>query len=564
MKAIDLHTHSNESDGTLTPSELVDYAVSKNLRAIALTDHDTSAGIPEAIRRAKALRSTGVDIEVIPGIELSTEYQDKEIHMLGLYIDYSGEYMLSRLKQFQRGRRLRNLQLCRLLTENGMPVSYEELLKEYPTGVITRAHLANILTKKGYTRSVREAFERFLGDGCPYFVPRKKISPQRAIEIIRRAGGFPVLAHPILYKMSRARLEELVSKLKSAGLMGIEAVYSTYEPSDERLIRTLAQKYDLCITGGSDFHGANKPQIDLGSGKGHMFVPETLLEDIKSRHQSMLKENSAYGLPKLLLTDLDGTLLKDDKSISQYTHDVLKEWTRRGHYVALCSGRDITAVNRVRDELLPDLENIFTIGYNGGLVFDNSKGKVIHRCSLNIEDVKYLSECAKQSGIYMHTYDDDRIIAPEASKELRHYTIVIKTPVLISSDITAPLQNAPCKCIMIELDDISKLDAFKERMLPWACEHDISMLYSSHNYMEVIPTRSGKGSVVPILREYLGIENLITIGAGDEQNDISLLKACDIAIAMENAIDEVKNVATTIAVDTANNDGLSKTLVDIM
>ena len=222
MKAIDLHVHSTKSDGSYTPTELVNYALEKGLSAFALTDHDTTDGITEALAAAK-----GKNIEVIPGIEFSSEYEGRDIHIVGLYIDYESDYFKRRLVHFVNGRKIRNVEMCTRLTEHGMPVTYEELEAEFPDCVLTRAHYAKYLLKHGYVKSVREAFNRYIGDHGPCFVPRKKITPMRAVEIILKAGGFPILAHPCLYHMGKEQLDRLVASLKDIGLMGIEAIYST-------------------------------------------------------------------------------------------------------------------------------------------------------------------------------------------------------------------------------------------------------------------------------------------------------------------------------------------------
>lgn len=301
---IDLHVHSNYSDGTFSPTELVDYAMEKGLAAFALTDHDTVDGLDEAIKyaaRLKTLRGAtkGVTVpsgeaekervqtityavpEVIPGIELSTEYQSADIHVVGLYIDYQNEAFRSRLQEFVDSRTGRNRKMCTRLQQAGISVTYEELLAAYPDSVITRAHYARYMLEKGYVKSRQEAFDRYLGDHAPCFVPREKITPTQAVQLILQAKGVPVLAHPILYHMSDERLDTLVRALKEAGLMGIEAVYSAYTPADERKMRGLAAKYGLCISGGSDFHGANKPGLDLGVGYGNLFVPRELLGEVQ-------------------------------------------------------------------------------------------------------------------------------------------------------------------------------------------------------------------------------------------------------------------------------------------
>lgn len=286
MKAVDLHVHSNRSDGTFTPTELVDYAIEKELAAFALTDHDTTAGLEEAISYATTLRRTNPNVpEVIPGIELSCEYQGKDIHIVGLYIDHTMEGFNEQLEDFVASRERRNEKMCALLQEKGIDITYDKLLTEFPDCVITRAHYGKYLLNLGYVKSMVEAFDRYIGDHAPCFVPREKITPQQGISMILSAGGIPILAHPILYHLSDNRLDALVAMLKEAGLMGIEAIYTTYAPSEERQIRTLAKKYNLLISGGSDFHGSIKPKTDLRIGHGKLFVPEEVLDHIKLAHK---------------------------------------------------------------------------------------------------------------------------------------------------------------------------------------------------------------------------------------------------------------------------------------
>lgn len=280
MKTVDLHTHSTASDGTYTPSELIDYAHEKGLSAIALTDHDTVDGLLEALERGEKYP----DLEVIPGIEYSTVRNGKDVHVVGLYINYTDENYKKSLQSFIDSRIERNRKMCQKLTDAGMPMTYEELVEENPGAVITRAHFGRLLLKKGYTTSVKEAFDRFIGDHCPCYVPREKITPQMAIEQILLAGGVPVLAHPVLYGLGRDAMNQLVSEVADAGVVGIEAIYGTYTPQDERDMKALAEKYKLLISGGSDFHGDNKPHIDLGVGTGKMVIPYEVLEKIKEYH----------------------------------------------------------------------------------------------------------------------------------------------------------------------------------------------------------------------------------------------------------------------------------------
>ena len=283
MKPIDLHVHSNKSDGSDTPETLVQLALEKNLSAFALTDHDTVDGIDEALAYAAWLRANGTANvpEVIPGIELSTEYYGKDIHLVGLYIDHHAPVFHEHLKFFLESRVERNRKMCANLAAAGIDISYEKLLEAFPNSVITRAHYSVYLVEHGYSLSKEDAFSQYLGDHTKYFVPRELITPEMGVELILKAGGIPVLAHPILYHMSDARLEELVSRLKNSGLVGIEAIYSTYNQAEERQIRKLAAKYDLCISGGSDYHGIAKPGLELGIGYGKLFIPEDLLHHLK-------------------------------------------------------------------------------------------------------------------------------------------------------------------------------------------------------------------------------------------------------------------------------------------
>lgn len=288
MNIVDLHVHSTKSDGTLTPTELVNYAIEKGLSAFALTDHDTTEGIDEALAAAsnhnEAIKNDnkqGLPLEVIPGIEFSTEYMGKDIHILGLYIDYNSPTFKEKIQEFVDSRILRNQKMCASLASDGIDITYEKLIEENPCAVITRSHYAKYLLNHGYTTSMKEAFERYIGDHCKHFIPREKITPMQAVDLINEVGGLAFLAHPTLYHMSDQNLEELIKQLKKAGLAGIEAVYSTYTQGEELQMRKFASKYELLISGGSDFHGTIKPKLDLAIGYGKLFIPESILDDIK-------------------------------------------------------------------------------------------------------------------------------------------------------------------------------------------------------------------------------------------------------------------------------------------
>lgn len=289
MNIVDLHVHSTKSDGSLTPTELVNYAIEKGLSAFALTDHDTTEGIDEALAEASKHNEAianqsnqGLPLEIIPGIEFSTEYLGKDIHILGLYIDYTSPTFNEKIQEFVDARILRNQKMCLSLASDGIDITYEKLLAENPNAIITRSHYAKYLLNHGYTTSMKEAFERYIGDNCKHFIPREKITPMQAVQLINEVNGLAFLAHPTLYHFSDHNLEILIQQLKEAGLAGIEAVYSTYTQGEELQMRKFASKYDLLISGGSDFHGIIKPKLDLAVGYGKLFIPESILNDIKS------------------------------------------------------------------------------------------------------------------------------------------------------------------------------------------------------------------------------------------------------------------------------------------
>ena len=284
MKSIDLHVHSNKSDGSNTPKELVDIAIAKDLSSFALTDHDTVDGIDEALEYVEKLRDNATTHhipEVIPGIELSTEYQGKDIHIVGLFIDHNSPTFRAYLKEFVDSRIERNRKMCSRLAEAGIDISYDKLVEEFPGSILTRAHYAIYLVRHGFSLSKEDAFSQYLGDHTKYFVPREKITPEMGVKLILDAGGVPILAHPTLYHMSDKKLEELILRLKEAGLVGIEAIYATHSLAEERKIRKLADKFNLCISGGSDFHGEAKQGLEMGTGYGKLFVPEDILKNLR-------------------------------------------------------------------------------------------------------------------------------------------------------------------------------------------------------------------------------------------------------------------------------------------
>lgn len=286
-KYIDLHVHSTVSDGTYSPCELVKYASKKNLSAIALTDHDCIFGIEEAKQCAKEY-----NIEVISGIEFSTKYNDTEIHILGLYIDETNKDFVKNLDYIVQSREIRNEKMIQKLNDYGLNITMNDVLDTSDSDIYTRAHFAKALYNKGYVKSLREAFDKYIGNDCPCYVSRTKVTPKLAIDLIRSCKGIPILAHPTLYNMDLRQLDILIKELVNDGLLGIEGLYSLYNKSEVKYIGDFAKKYNLVVSGGSDFHGNNKVNIDLGIGRGNLKIPYLLLEKIKSKRKEVYGLNS--------------------------------------------------------------------------------------------------------------------------------------------------------------------------------------------------------------------------------------------------------------------------------
>lgn len=284
---IDLHSHTNKSDGTLEPSELVDLAAEKGITYLAVTDHDTVAGIEEAIGRAAMINADASSSlhapVIIPGIEFSTDWGGRDVHVVGLDIDHHNEEFVGKLQSFLDSREGRNRKMAENLKKMGIGISFDGLMKMFPDCVLTRAHFAKYLYEYGYVRSVHEAFERYLGPDSPAYVPREKITPVQAVEMTLSAGGIPVLAHPLIYRFGDDKLRELIAEMKEVGLVGIEAMYSTHSAEDVEYVKKLASETGLKISGGSDYHGNNKPGIELGTGCGDMNIPEQVWFDLSSR-----------------------------------------------------------------------------------------------------------------------------------------------------------------------------------------------------------------------------------------------------------------------------------------
>ncbi|NLP14886.1 MAG: PHP domain-containing protein [Clostridium sp.] len=275
-KFVDLHTHSTASDGSMMPSEIVRHAKESGLSAVALTDHDTVDGIKQAVEEGKK-----IGFEVVPGLEISLDYST-EMHMLGYFFDDSYMKIEPLLERFRRSREERNPKMVEKLNSLGFDITMEEVVAEARGRVVARPHMASVMVKKGYVKNVAEAFEKYISNGKPAYVKRDSLTPEKGIQTIREAGGIPVLAHPIYLRLDWGKLDELLSKLVSAGLMGIEAYYVDNSQEDTGNLLNLAIKHKIVATGGSDFHGSFKPDIKIGSGRGNLKVPYEALERLKA------------------------------------------------------------------------------------------------------------------------------------------------------------------------------------------------------------------------------------------------------------------------------------------
>lgn len=272
----DLHTHSIASDGTISPSEIISIAKNTGLTSIALTDHDTTDGLAE-------FKESGYKygIEAIAGVELAAAYKNTELHIVGLFIDYKNKELASDMEYIVNERIERNERMINALNNIGIKISIEELEENAGGKIITRAHYANVMTEKGYVRNNAEAFGNYIGSGKPGYVKRKTLTPERCIKTILNAGGVPILAHATLYGFNYLDIYTTVGKLKGYGLMGMETIYSTYTKKQSREMKKICKHYKLLQSGGSDFHGANKPDISIGKGRGNLGIPQEFAEKMK-------------------------------------------------------------------------------------------------------------------------------------------------------------------------------------------------------------------------------------------------------------------------------------------
>lgn len=276
MSRIDLHLHTTHSDGSLPPGEVLRLAAKVNVTTLAITDHDIVTGIPEA-----AAAGAELGIDVIPGVEISSFNSKSELHILGYYVNWQDSTFETRLASLRASRHRRNPLMIERLRSLGLDVTYEEVRELAGTESVGRPHIAQILMKKNYVMSAKDAFDRYLAEGRPAYVARELPTPAEAIAWITEAGGVAVLAHPTWTKETGDGLRALVMMLKEAGLGGVEVHYSTHTKPQTNQYLDLAKKLDLLVTGGSDFHGLTKPDIEVGIGRGGLKVSEKLLGPLK-------------------------------------------------------------------------------------------------------------------------------------------------------------------------------------------------------------------------------------------------------------------------------------------
>ncbi|MBP5639642.1 MAG: PHP domain-containing protein [Victivallales bacterium] len=282
---IDLHCHSTASDGTLSPTQLVQLALTIPLTALALTDHDTVNGLPEFLEASKQADA----LECIPGVEFSCQLESGDTcHIVGLYIDSKCGELQDACEQYCIWRKERNRQIVIKLNELGYDLAIEDLenAKKEEAGVIGRPHIAAALVAKGYFKQNKKAFQELLGRGRPAYVSRQVLPAARCLNAIHAAGGLAVWAHPMASNsMTYSKCERHIVELKASGLDGIEAYYTEHSQLQTKNIIGIAEKTGLFVSGGADFHGSNQPSIHMGTGYGGMSIPDSLMPPIKAAYE---------------------------------------------------------------------------------------------------------------------------------------------------------------------------------------------------------------------------------------------------------------------------------------
>lgn len=275
---IDLHCHSTYSDGSLTPEQLVEEAVKIGLKALALTDHDTTAGVPRFLAAA-----AGTALCAVPGVELSVDCSSGVMHMLGYWMDLENPELLRQMEWIRDGREMRNREMLVKLNALGFAMTWEEVKAFAGEDVVGRPHFAQVMLQKGYAKDKNEAFDKWLGDGKPGYADRPRLTAEVAVALIRQAGGVAVLAHPFTLRIGKDAMASLFIELAAAGLAGVECYYSEHSADLIQDYLAMAKQANLVPTGGSDFHGEVSPGIKLGVGFGGLNVPDDVLPALEAR-----------------------------------------------------------------------------------------------------------------------------------------------------------------------------------------------------------------------------------------------------------------------------------------
>ena len=278
---IDMHMHSSSSDGTYSPVELADLIAEAKISVAALTDHDSVGGVAQFLEEAEKKSS----FTAIPGVEISSSMFNKELHILGLFIDHKNRKLLDFLAEQRKERLERNLQIIEKLSSLGYDISSDEVLSEVCDGSVGRPHIATHMVKKGIFSNNQQVFDELLKRGKSAYVKRKLPSPDKVIRIIHQAGGIAIWAHPVYTprRGERHMVRKFLKRLVAFKLDGIETFYTSYNPHQHRMLRELAHAENLLESGGSDFHGVNQPQIAIGRGFGNLTVPFELYEKMLER-----------------------------------------------------------------------------------------------------------------------------------------------------------------------------------------------------------------------------------------------------------------------------------------
>ncbi len=285
MKKIDLHTHSTSSDGTLSPSAIIRMAESLDLAAVALTDHDTLDGIQEFLSAAKQSK-----VKAVPGVEIASTWNLREIHVLGLWVDHANSELGELLKKIRGNREKRNYEMLEGLRKSGFDITLEEVKNEAGGDVIGRPHVASLLVKKKYFKTIKDVFGSCLARGAQNYVSRILPEIAEVISIIHNAGGIAIWAHPVHRNKSNCtNVKSDIIHFISLGLDGIEAYYPEYSEKQHKMLLKYASELNLQITGGTDFHGEILPSISMATGRGNLSIPETVYTELKNYHLKQFK-----------------------------------------------------------------------------------------------------------------------------------------------------------------------------------------------------------------------------------------------------------------------------------